>query len=227
VQGGGRAGELDYVGFYDKPLLKFGRMLKTYLDFSPAGFCSFLMAIPLWMRQKPRLSREIRREHKDEYRLRIMLTEHHELHAASAFFPSSISASPKRGRIGSHFLIREKKIRGSDIAAFLRNLLRHVQRDVIVTWATLVFTAADHQEAFAVGFKACTSRTCALRPGSRFCRSHIEPRRSHPRQRPARLQAQIPQGPGWRCRLVFSSPAALSGFVCESDPRHFFPDAEF
>src|ERR1044071_4376526 len=47
-----RADELDYVGFYDKPLLKFDRLLETYLDYAPAGFPSFLKAMPLWMKEK-------------------------------------------------------------------------------------------------------------------------------------------------------------------------------
>src|SRR4029434_7483707 len=46
------AAELDYIGFYDKPLLKFDRLLETYLDYAPAGFPSFLKAIPLWMKEK-------------------------------------------------------------------------------------------------------------------------------------------------------------------------------
>jgi carbamoyltransferase len=81
-------GDLDYVGFYDKPLLKFERILETYLAFAPAGFRSFLKAMPLWMRQKLHLPREIRRELQGEYRRGIVFTEHHEAHAASAFYPS-------------------------------------------------------------------------------------------------------------------------------------------
>ena len=46
------AGDLDYVGFYDKPLLKFERLLETYLGFAPSGFRSFLTAMPLWLREK-------------------------------------------------------------------------------------------------------------------------------------------------------------------------------
>jgi carbamoyltransferase len=83
-----KPGELDYVGFYDKPFLKFERILETYLAFAPAGFLSFLKAMPLWLRQKLHLPREIRRELEGEYRRRIVFTEHHESHAASAFFPS-------------------------------------------------------------------------------------------------------------------------------------------
>jgi len=80
--------DLDYVGFYDKPFLKFERILETYLAFAPHGFRSFLKAMPLWMRQKLHLPREIRRELEGGYRRRIVFTEHHESHAASAFFPS-------------------------------------------------------------------------------------------------------------------------------------------
>jgi carbamoyltransferase len=87
-EAGLRPRDLDYVGFYDKPFLKFERILETYLAFAPAGFRSFLKAMPLWMRQKLHLPREIRRELSGEYRRRIVFTEHHESHAASAFFPS-------------------------------------------------------------------------------------------------------------------------------------------
>jgi len=81
-------GDLDYVGFYDKPFLKFERILETYLAFAPRGFRSFLKAMPLWMRQKLHLPREIRRELDGKYTRRIVFAEHHESHAASAFFPS-------------------------------------------------------------------------------------------------------------------------------------------
>ena len=80
--------DLSYVGFYDKPFLKFERLLETYLAFAPVGFRSFLKAMPLWLNQKLHLPREIRRELDGAYRRRIVFTEHHESHAASAFFPS-------------------------------------------------------------------------------------------------------------------------------------------
>ena len=82
------AGDLDYVGFYDKPFLKFERLLETYLAFAPVGFRSFLKAMPLWLNQKLHLPREIRRELGGGYSKRIVFTEHHESHAASAFYPS-------------------------------------------------------------------------------------------------------------------------------------------
>jgi carbamoyltransferase len=81
-------GDLDFVGFYDKPFLKFERLLETYLAFAPAGFRSFLKAMPLWLNQKLHLPREIRRELDDGYTRRIVFAEHHESHAASAFYPS-------------------------------------------------------------------------------------------------------------------------------------------
>jgi carbamoyltransferase len=87
-QAGLRPDELDYVGFYDKPLLKFERLLETYLAYAPAGFKSFLMAMPVWLRQKLHLPREMSRGLAHQYRKRFVFTEHHESHAASAFFPS-------------------------------------------------------------------------------------------------------------------------------------------
>jgi carbamoyltransferase len=80
--------QLDYVAFYDKPLLKFERLLETYLAYAPAGFRSFYRAMPLWLRQKLHLARVIRKGLDHAYDRRIVFPEHHESHAASAFFPS-------------------------------------------------------------------------------------------------------------------------------------------
>ena len=80
--------QLDYVVFYDKPLQKFDRLLETYLAFAPAGFQSFLMAMPLWLKTKLHLPREIRKALGGRYTKRIAFTGHHESHAASTFFPS-------------------------------------------------------------------------------------------------------------------------------------------
>ncbi len=79
--------ELDYIGFYDKPLNKFERLLETYLSYAPAGYLSFRKAIPLWLKQKLHLPREMRRG-LPGYQGRFVFTNHHESHAASAFFPS-------------------------------------------------------------------------------------------------------------------------------------------
>ena len=87
-EGGLEPEQLDYVGFYDKPFLKFERLLETYLAYAPAGFPSFLKAMPLWLRQKLHLPKELSRGLAGAYRKRFVFTEHHESHAASAFFPS-------------------------------------------------------------------------------------------------------------------------------------------
>jgi len=86
--GGLRPEDLDYVVFYDKPFLKFERLLETYLAFAPAGFRSFLKAIPLWLHEKLHIPREISAGLNGKYRRSYIFTEHHESHAASAFFPS-------------------------------------------------------------------------------------------------------------------------------------------
>lgn len=80
--------QVDYVGFYDKPLLKFDRLIETYLAFAPRGFSSFAKAIPVWIKEKLFLEREMRRELKGQYKRRFVFGEHHVSHAASAFFPS-------------------------------------------------------------------------------------------------------------------------------------------
>jgi carbamoyltransferase len=87
-QAGLEAGALDLVAFYDKPLLKFDRLLETYLSYAPSGFKLFLMGLPLWLRQKLYTPREIDRGLDGGYRGRYVFPEHHESHAASAFFPS-------------------------------------------------------------------------------------------------------------------------------------------
>jgi carbamoyltransferase len=86
--GGLKPEQLDYVGFYDKPFLKFERLLETYLAFAPAGFRSFLAVLPSWLHQKLQLPREISRGLKHGYQRRYVFAEHHQSHAASAFFPS-------------------------------------------------------------------------------------------------------------------------------------------
>src|SRR5215213_2069394 len=80
------ASDLTTVGFYDKPLLKFERILETYLGIAPAGFRSFLMAGPLWIKEKLYIDREIRE--RLGFDGNLLYAEHHESHAASAFFPS-------------------------------------------------------------------------------------------------------------------------------------------
>jgi carbamoyltransferase len=82
------AGDLDYVGFYDKPFTKFERLLETYLACVPAGYRSFRQALPRWMKQKLHLPAEIDKALDGRYRGRYVFADHHESHAASAFFPS-------------------------------------------------------------------------------------------------------------------------------------------
>jgi carbamoyltransferase len=79
--------DLTAVGFYDKPLLKFERILETYLSVAPGGFRSFLMAGPLWIKEKLYTDRDLR-ERLGKYTGALLYAEHHESHAASAFFPS-------------------------------------------------------------------------------------------------------------------------------------------
>ena len=81
------ASDLAYVGFYDKPLLKFERILETYLAVAPRGFRSFLRAGPLWIKEKLFVERQLRAA-LGGYGGDILYAEHHESHAASAFFPS-------------------------------------------------------------------------------------------------------------------------------------------
>jgi carbamoyltransferase len=80
--------DLDYVCFYDKPLKKFDRILETYFAYVPSGFMSFKRALPLWLREKLHTPRQIRKGLDGQYDGKIVFTDHHESHAASAFFPS-------------------------------------------------------------------------------------------------------------------------------------------
>jgi carbamoyltransferase len=102
-EGGLGPEDLDFVGFYDKPIVKFERLLETYIDYAPRGFPSFLKAMPLWMRQKlwlPDLirtelarsggleeEREARRAGRG-FGWKLLFGDHHESHASSAFYPS-------------------------------------------------------------------------------------------------------------------------------------------
>lgn len=83
------AEELDYVGFYDKPFIKFERILYSYLAYAPIGIKSFFKSIPLWIKQKLFIRDIIKKELG--YRGKVLFPEHHESHAASAFYPSPFS----------------------------------------------------------------------------------------------------------------------------------------
>ncbi|MBK8013351.1 MAG: carbamoyltransferase [Deltaproteobacteria bacterium] len=84
---------IDHIAFYDKPFLKFERLIETYLAFAPRGFQSFRMAIPIWLReklfQKSYLRKAFEKHRPDfDWKNRLLFSEHHQSHAASAFFPS-------------------------------------------------------------------------------------------------------------------------------------------
>src|SRR5512136_3228972 len=85
-QGGLASQDLNYVAFYEKPFLKFERLLQTYLAFAPAGLRSFITAMPLWIKQKLWMRNNILKEL--DFAGKVIFPEHHESHAASAFFPS-------------------------------------------------------------------------------------------------------------------------------------------
>ncbi|HYR96029.1 MAG TPA: carbamoyltransferase [Candidatus Binatus sp.] len=86
-EGGIRAEQLDYVGFYDKPLLKFERLMENYCGVAPKGLRSFLTAMPVWMKEKL-FTRDQIRKALGGYEGPVLFAEHHESHAASAFYPS-------------------------------------------------------------------------------------------------------------------------------------------
>src|SRR5262249_2623198 len=94
-EGGVSLRDLQSIVFYDKPLVKFERLLETYLSFAPQGLRSFLAAMPAWMKEKLFLKDLLRKdlvalpgEHKKSALPPILFAEHHESHAASAFYPS-------------------------------------------------------------------------------------------------------------------------------------------
>jgi carbamoyltransferase len=89
---GAKLAEIDHIAFYDKPFLKFERLLETYIALAPRGFRSFQMAIPLWLKeklfQKSLLRKNLKEFDEDVAGDKLLFTEHHLSHAASAFYPS-------------------------------------------------------------------------------------------------------------------------------------------
>src|SRR5262245_41187008 len=85
-EGGLESGELDLVAFYDKPFIKFERLLTTYLAYAPRGLNSFIKAMPLWLKSKLWMKELI--QQKLAFGGKMIFPEHHESHAASAFYPS-------------------------------------------------------------------------------------------------------------------------------------------
>jgi carbamoyltransferase len=87
-EGGITPGELDAVAFYEKPLLKLDRILETHLDTAPLGFSLFRKTVPTWLGERIFIPRAIDHALGGRYEKRLVFMEHHEAHAASAFFPS-------------------------------------------------------------------------------------------------------------------------------------------
>src|SRR6266850_3821040 len=92
-EGGLEASQLSYIAFYDKPLTKFDRLLETYLAYAPAGFRSFRLAMPLWLKHKLHMRRTLREKFHTAPNTPLVFTDHHESHAASAFFPSPFDSA--------------------------------------------------------------------------------------------------------------------------------------
>ena len=90
-EGGLDIDDVDYIAFYDKPFLTFERLLETYLSFAPKGLKSYLQAVPVWLKQKLWVPAVISKE--TGYKGKILFTEHHQAHAASAFYPSPFDRS--------------------------------------------------------------------------------------------------------------------------------------
>src|SRR6059036_3792306 len=87
------AEQVSYLAFYDKPLTKFDRLLETYLAYAPAGFRSFHLAMPLWLKDKLHMRRTLRQHFHLAKKTPLVFTDHHESHAASAFFPSPFDSA--------------------------------------------------------------------------------------------------------------------------------------
>jgi carbamoyltransferase len=97
-QAGITADQIDYVAFYDKPFLKFERLLETYLSFAPKGFSSFRKALPIWLKEKlflkSLLAKELKKlDDKQDWEEKLLFGEHHLSHAASAFYPSPFDSA--------------------------------------------------------------------------------------------------------------------------------------
>ena len=88
--------DIDYIVFYEKPFLKFERLLESYVAFSPKGFFSFIKSMPLWLKSKLFLKRELikllkKHKYSKDFKNKIYFSNHHLSHAASAYFASSFN----------------------------------------------------------------------------------------------------------------------------------------
>ena len=133
--------DADHVAFYDKPFLKFERLLETYLAFAPKGFRSFRMALPLWLKeklfQKSLLTDELKKFAPEFDREKLLFCEHHLSHAASAFYLSGHSAATTQaprpqtgGRIEAEACI---VCPGDDFTGLFPERLAAWRRRIIVT----------------------------------------------------------------------------------------------
>ncbi len=93
AEAGITAADVDYVCYYDKPLLTFDRLMETYLAYAPSGLRSFAKALPLWLHHKLHIPREIKRGLGGGFKGEILFSQHHLSHAASVFYPSPFSAA--------------------------------------------------------------------------------------------------------------------------------------
>ncbi len=124
--------DIDLVGFYEKPLVKFGRLLESYLAVAPRGLRSYLMAMPQWLTHKLWLADGIRRELGRED-LEVLFGDHHESHAASAFYPSPFEDAAiltmdgvgewATSSIGARPRIVDRDVEAAAISAFRRAAL--------------------------------------------------------------------------------------------------------
>src|SRR6202007_3229632 len=101
---GAKLADIDHIAFYDKPFLKFERLLETYIALAPQGFRSFQMAMPLWLKeklfQKSLLRKKLKEFDEEIAGDRLLFTAHHLSHAASAFFPSPFEKAVVLTRAG-------------------------------------------------------------------------------------------------------------------------------
>jgi len=92
-EGGIKPDAVNYMVFYDKPFTKFERLMETYISYAPVGFRSFRRALPLWLKDKLHLRRTLQKNFGSSPDMKLVFTDHHESHAASAFFPSPFESA--------------------------------------------------------------------------------------------------------------------------------------
>ena len=172
--------EIDYVVFYDKPFLKFERLLETYLAFAPKGFNSFRKAIPLWLKeklfQKKLLCDELHKcGFEGNLANKLLFSEHHLSHAASAFFPSPFY--PRR-LVASHkvktesALKEQNKLKKKKVGVLTERLSRYFQINFISQFREIFCTHFSNYAYFPsksavcemCGIRGSVELTCLLFP---------------------------------------------------------------